>query len=57
MPSVHVAILLFLGLRVVGLNDLIFNQESAEAVMSTYLKEVVPMLEKWLEVLVIRQIP
>ena len=57
MPSVHVAILLFLGLRVVGLNDLIFNQESAEAVMSTYLKEVVPMLEKWLELLVIRQIP
>ena len=46
MPSVHVAILLFLGLQVVGLNDLIFNQESAEAVMWTYLKEAVPMLEK-----------
>ena len=57
MPSVHVAILLFLGLRVVGLNDLIFNQESAEVVMSTYLKETVPMLEKWLELLVIQQIP
>ena len=41
----------------VGLNDLIFNQESAEAVMLTYLKEAVPMSERWLELLVIRQIP
>lgn len=41
----------------VGLSDLTFNQESAEAVTWTGQKEAtMPITGKWLELLVIRQI-
>lgn len=53
----HVAILLFWGQQVVGLSDLTFNQESAEAATWTRLKEnAVPIMGKWLGLLVIQQI-
>lgn len=53
----HVEILLFLEQQVVGLNDLTFNQESAEEVIWTCQKEAtMPIMVKWLELLVTQQI-
>lgn len=53
----HVAILHYLEQQVVGLSDLTFNQESAEAVTWTIQREeAVLMMGKLLELLVIQQI-